>query len=184
MTNTNKINIVVVALVIIGLAGFFITSPTASPIGQDSEENGLNATSTLTAATSTGGTKVVPGGSNTVKTQPIAVGGSGTLRYEENVSLWLGDKGGAEDLNIFFRDITNDSRCARDVRCIQAGYVTADLVLRANGVEKVVQLQSNGQSTVYGGYRISIIEVIPDKYSDKVIMDNHYMLKFHLVPLY
>jgi hypothetical protein len=65
------------------------------------------------------------------------------------------------DLEVRFVAVTEDSRCPRDVACIWAGEVKAQLEIResANGVSQVEVLE--GDSTAAGKYRVTLVRVEP-----------------------
>lgn len=183
MTNTNKIIVAIVVLIILGWALYFLTRPTA-----DVGDQAMTATSTdtITAVTPNAAnttTNTPNTTTNTITTVNTANTNTGPARKVEDVSLNIGQTGGTDSVSIFFRNVTDDSRCAKDVRCIQAGSITADLVFTAGGKQSQILLQSNGQTATFNGYSVKITEVAPEKFSDKDVNKDSYRIGLLLTPI-
>ena len=82
-----------------------------------------------------------------------------------------------EKMTVAFIDITEDSRCASDVVCIQAGQVTAIVSLNINGEQSTVELTARMPITTQqiGDYTFSF-KVTPYPVSTHRIQKTEYQL--------
>ncbi len=110
--------------------------------------------------------------SNTVK---ASLGKEFTLAIGQSATF------SSENLKIEFLDITEDSRCAKDVQCFWAGQVSCSLEITKNGTAQQVKLTqpglsdaSDGQTVGNYNYRFTV-EPYPE--STKEIEKKDYRLK-------
>jgi len=97
-------------------------------------------------------------------------------RLGESLTLGVGESVRVEDvdLTIAFQEVASDSRCPKDVTCIQAGEAVVLLALGTEAGEKAV-LELGvppGGSSIEASFhdiRITIVELIPQKESGKPI---------------
>ncbi|HEY31985.1 MAG TPA: hypothetical protein G4O10_02625 [Dehalococcoidia bacterium] len=102
----------------------------------------------------------------------------------EEFSLAIGQKAiiTGEDLEIRFREVSEDSRCARDVVCVWEGQVVCLLEVRRGGVSEEITLTQPGltdQSArqFYQGYFFTFnVEPYPEE-AEKPIKCSEYRLR-------
>jgi len=78
-------------------------------------------------------------------------------------------------------NILEDSRCPKDVVCIQAGRVVAELALTDSTGEHSITLSSTGEEYNFGNLFISITDVKPDSLSKTTITKSDYIVNFSIV---
>jgi hypothetical protein len=95
-----------------------------------------------------------------------ACGRGGAATLDEPIQLapgeWAHFK--AEDLEIKFDGVAEDSRCPNDVVCVWAGEVVARFTLRRNSRNKDVLVKET-QALAVDGYTIKILQVLPPRAS-------------------
>ena len=110
--------------------------------------------------------------SNTVK---ASLGKEFTLAIGQNATF------SSENLKIVFLDITEDSRCAKDVECFWAGQVSCVLQITQNGISEQVKLTQPGLSNTSDGQTVGNYNyrftVEPYPVSTKQIEKKDYRLK-------
>jgi hypothetical protein len=77
--------------------------------------------------------------------------------------------------------ITQDSRCPKDVECIQAGTVEVSLKTSYNGQSSMHEI-ALGQSVTIGGTRITFASASPQKNTSAAISASAYRLTFVAEP--
>lgn len=89
----------------------------------------------------------------------------------------IGDKVLNNGIFITPIEVSSDSRCPVDVKCIQAGTVTlkVKLQLGTNSEEKTLTL---GKSVSFGGRLITLVLVTPAPHSKQVISPSDYEFEF------
>ncbi len=86
-----------------------------------------------------------------------------------------------EDLEITFKEVLEDSRCARDVTCIQAGRVVSLVEITQDGTSQEIVLTQPGLTDqhaeeTHSGYRFTFgVEPYPEE-ADKQIKSSEYRL--------
>jgi hypothetical protein len=86
----------------------------------------------------------------------------------------------ATDLTVSFDGVSSDSRCPKDVNCIQAGEALVQLALQTGGGEKTVidlTVPPGGSSATksFGAFLITIVELDPQKISTQEIDPSAYV---------
>ncbi len=81
------------------------------------------------------------------------------------------------DIRITPLSLVADSRCPKDVNCIQAGTVSILMQLKKEGETKKVTM-SLGESVQFGGMSIKLNSVNPEKYSKVLILPEAYRFEF------
>lgn len=81
------------------------------------------------------------------------------------------------DIRIAPISLVGDSRCPKDVNCIQAGTVTILVQFKKEGETKEVTIHL-GESIEFGGKHIQFSSVNPQKYSKVVIAPGEYRFEF------
>lgn len=97
------------------------------------------------------------------------------------VTLAVGESGFANGVKITVHAVTNDSRCASDVECIQAGWVTASVTLQSDTDKEDVSLSSGKDPVAFDAYQVSLVTVSPEPVSSKQIDSGEYRLTFAVV---
>ncbi len=103
---------------------------------------------------------------------------------EEEFILHIGESAAiaGEDLEIEFMEISEDSRCARDVTCIWEGRVTAIVEISMEGSSQQVTLTEPGLTDapareIYGEYEfIYKVEPYPEKAAIEIMADEYRLL--------
>lgn len=70
----------------------------------------------------------------------------------------------AQRVEVTFERVTADSRCPRDVQCIQAGEATVRVLVAAGGQRPVtveVKTRPGSESTMVGGFVLTLSELQP-----------------------
>lgn len=106
---------------------------------------------------------------------------SATLPFG-TVTLSLGQEAKFETVSIKPLSILEDSRCPKDVQCIQAGTVRVQLE-RTRGASTATSNQAIGSVLVTSAERITFVGVSPDKISTKTIASGQYELTFKVEKL-
>ncbi len=117
----------------------------------------------------------------------LSIGGSTTTGATAiNNELWgpvsgqntvkLGGKIMVGSITVTPYQVTEDSRCAVGVQCIQAGRVVVSArVLNANGAEQIINIGSD-KTVAYKGYLISLVKVTPEQVVGHRIQAQEYSL--------
>lgn len=102
-------------------------------------------------------------------------------RLDESLTLRLGESARVEDfdLTVSFAEVSSDSRCPKDVNCIQAGEAVIQLELRTDAGERAVielTVPPGGSSVAksFGAFLVTVVELHPEKESDKTIDPSAY----------
>lgn len=98
---------------------------------------------------------------------------------EKDFSLGVGETANLEDLSITFKRVTEDSRCPKDVNCVWAGRVVAEIDARVNGTNQTIKISSGEKPYSYNGYSILIKSVEPQK-SIEPLTSKDYKITFTL----
>ena len=87
-----------------------------------------------------------------------------------------------EDLEIKFLEVSEDSRCPKDVTCIWEGRVTAVVEILTNGSSQQLNLSQPGLTdsparVKYGGYELTYkVEPYPEKAEVPITSDEYRLL--------
>lgn len=87
---------------------------------------------------------------------------------------------GEEPLRIAFRDVMEDSRCPSDVQCVWEGNGKVRLGLALGGAPETtadVNTSTPATRAYIGGYRISLIDLMPNPVSTSSIPPNTYRVR-------
>jgi hypothetical protein len=114
------------------------------------------------------------------------VGCSGEIkaRLGEEFSLHIGESIGitGEDLGIKFVEVSEDSRCPKDVTCIWEGRVTAIVEISMDGSSQQLKLSQPGLTDAparetYGEYEFTYkVEPYPEKAEVEIATDEYRLL--------
>jgi hypothetical protein len=79
---------------------------------------------------------------------------------------------------IRFNSLVQDSRCAVDVQCIEAGAVTVNATFEYEGESETRNLPSDEVPYEFMGHKVSIVGVTPEARSTVSIKPNQYKVTF------
>lgn len=133
-------------------------------------ENRVDTTETVVVATSTDTTKdtvVEVGGTK----KPAVVSGA-TNTYSK-----IGQKISINGVSITPKKVTYDSRCPKDVQCIQAGTVELGVLLESGSSNQNVII-TLGKPFYFEGTMVTLTSVTPAKVSTKTISETEYRFLF------
>ena len=110
----------------------------------------------------------------------IACGIKSSLGQEFSLAIGQSATITGENLKITFKEVLEDSRCARDVICIQAGRIVSLVGITEDGTSQEVILIRPGMTDqhaeeTYSGYRFTF-KVEPYPEVDKEILSSEYKL--------
>lgn len=83
------------------------------------------------------------------------------------------------DLRLTLNAVVQDYRCPIDVKCIQAGSIVANVMIKKGDIVETRNFPSDEVPYPFGEYRISISDVAPKAMSKKKISDEEYAVTFH-----
>lgn len=88
---------------------------------------------------------------------------------------------------IAFEGVQNDSRCPIDVKCVTAGKADIAIAMSMGDVKKKITLgfvRPDGveNDTLFEGYRVRAIGVMPFRQQDKPIKPDEYSVSFEVAP--
>ena len=105
----------------------------------------------------------------TVTQQPANTKPASTL----SATLKIGQTATLNDVSITPVKVSYDSRCPKDVKCVQAGSLDLSVLLEKLNLSQTLILTS-GKSVVFGNRTITISAVSPVRVSTKVIPEADY----------
>ncbi len=76
--------------------------------------------------------------------------------------------------------IVGDSRCPSNVNCIQAGFVTTEILVQIDSTISASTISSNEPPKRFGNYQIEITDVLPNKISTDVLSESDYVVSFRI----
>ena len=130
---------------------------TASTTTESSTETTATTTTTIKTTTSVVNKPVVK---TTTKTST-----NNTLRIGQRVLL--------NGVNVTPNKVTYDSRCAKDVQCIQAGTVELGVLLESGSLSQSVII-TLGKPFYFAERQVTLTSVTPSKVSTKTIQESEY----------
>ncbi len=81
-------------------------------------------------------------------------------------------------LLVVFNGVVADNRCPKDVNCIEAGAITANVTLTKGSDTKTFNMPSDEVPHQFVGYKISIVEINPPLYSTVQPDPKGYLVTF------
>lgn len=81
-------------------------------------------------------------------------------------------------LKITLNGVPGDYRCPKDVQCIQAGAITANITLESSTKKETKNMASDEVPMSFENYKISIIGVAPDLISTVPVNPKSYVVTF------
>ena len=113
--------------------------------------------------------------------------GPGTVKVGESFTLRIGEAAKVEDaeVTVTFQEVSSDSRCPKDVNCIQAGEAVVVLALEsADGKKTLVELAvppgGASPAAAFEALRVAVVELQPQTESTKSIDPSSYMATVRL----
>ncbi len=101
---------------------------------------------------------------------------SRTARLGESFSLPVSESARVEDaeITIAFEEVSSDSRCPKDVNCIQAGEAVILLAVEsAAGSKALLEFRvppgGGGPASTFEAFQVEVLELRPEKESTKSI---------------
>lgn len=109
-------------------------------------------------------------------------------RLGDSFNLRVGEEARIDEaqLTVRFTKVGRDSRCPKDVTCIQAGEAVVHLALRSDAGERVdlqLEVPPGGESlpASFGDFRITVLELNPQKESGKTIDPPAYVATVRVI---
>lgn len=97
-----------------------------------------------------------------------------------DIVLGIGQKGNFGGLSITVNSIAQDSRCPKDVVCIWAGTVEANVTLVDASRSETRKIALMAVPYNFDGYDISMTSVVPTRASTQQIAPSDYQITFHI----
>lgn len=110
---------------------------------------------------------------------PVSPGADGG-QSGDLITLALGQRGSLNGVTITPREVVEDSRCPRDVQCIQAGRVRVRATL-VSGLGTANQIFLVGEPITTEAEAVTLTQVEPDKISTRTINASEYRFTFKVV---
>jgi len=162
MTTTRAI-IIGLLVVLVAIIAYFVVQGTGQvPLGVGTQQPTSIDTSTSTVP--------MAGDENSSENQNA--GGTATPSGD-TVTLTISHSGTVNGVTIIPKEVVEDSRCAKDVQCIQAGRVRVRAA--AGGADQVFLV---GEPLAVGSARVTLIAVSPDKVSTVALKPSDYRFTF------
>ncbi len=160
MSSRNAVITFIIILIVLGLlvfGGYYYINknPTLTPAPAENIPIGLEPNASTTQST--------------IPTTPTQATG---IKIGQTIT-WNG-------LSLRFVKIVEDSRCAKNVKCIQAGRVVAEVELTTHGKTQTAQVTNSTDGFSFGDYYITIVNVFPDKNSKTTLTDADYLITFSI----
>ncbi len=120
------------------------------------------------------------------KTENNDCGGASSFVLNEPFLLCFGTTAfqTGQNFNVKFSDLVEESRCPTDVVCVWAGRASVALTLTHEGTVETDTLSigdffgtSHTDSTVFAGYKIKLLDVLPAPVSTNQTAEEDYKVK-------
>lgn len=108
----------------------------------------------------------------TVKPVPSVTGTTNYIRIGQKVTL--------NDVSITPTKVSYDSRCPKDVKCIQAGSLDLSVLLEKGNLAQSLIITS-GKPVVFGNRKITLTSILPTRLSTKTILEADYRFVFTVI---
>lgn len=105
-------------------------------------------------------TPQLPSASSTQQVTPFSIGTTQTI----------------QGITITLNDVYSDSRCPKDVQCIQKGQVVANVTLVYGNSTDTISLQEDAPTLHIAGKTITLSKILPEKTSKHTILKNEYRI--------
>jgi hypothetical protein len=104
------------------------------------------------------------------------------VEADESLTLRVGESARVEatDLTVSFEEVSSDSRCPKDVNCIQAGEAVIQLAVRTGADERTLlefAVPPGGGSAAksFKSFRVTVVELHPERLSTHSIESSDYV---------
>ena len=161
MNNKNILTMIVVALALM-VVGYYVINKESSDTAKVDTVSVTEEEKTVTEN---------QGQVNIGTTKPV-VSVTSTTNY-----LRIGQKVTLNDVSITPIKVSYDSRCPKDVKCIQAGSLDLSVLLEKGNLSQSLIITS-GKSVVFGNRTITLKNVTPSRLSTKAILEADYRFVF------
>lgn len=170
MQNTKTTRILLILGAVLILAGGYFLFRSIRSTGINSH----TATTTSSGMSDSIGTN----SSSTSTTTPPSGSNSspGAISYGR-VTLKIGETASFKDISITPTKVSEDSRCPKDVQCIQAGTVKVALNI-SSGLGRSTETILLGKSITTEAENIEFVSASPDRLTNKTISQSDYRLTF------
>jgi len=111
---------------------------------------------------------------------PVPTSPPVTATIPADMTLGVGQTGVAGTLSVTFNKFVQDSRCPIDVQCIQAGAVNINVTFVSGTATVTKNMPSDEVPQEFGGYKISIVDIMPPRKSGAEIDPRDYKITFHV----
>lgn len=158
----------IVYLVIVLIVAFLFVLYT-----QKNNENVLensNVSTTTNTTTGTPSPSPAPVSTSTTTTKPVIKNPTPVVT---NNYIKIGQKTFINGIYVTPIKVSYDSRCPKDVQCIQAGSVDLGVLLESGSLSQNVIITS-GKPFTFNGKQVTLTNVIPSRLSTKVILESEY----------
>ena len=109
------------------------------------------------------------------------------VKLGESFTLGMGEAARVEDaeITVTFQEVSSDSRCPKDVNCIQAGEAVVVLALEsAAGKKTLVELAvppgGSSPAAAFEAFRVTVVELEPQTESTRSIDPSGYVATVRL----
>jgi len=106
---------------------------------------------------------------------------AGEIDDSTSITLGIGASGFIHGVQITVNSVIQDSRCASDVQCIQAGSFTAEVILQSDTDKEVRTFTAGADAVRFDSYQIRLTKVAPVPVSTTPITLDEYRLTFEVV---
>lgn len=160
------------------LLGLFVVVLVISMLNLKTDSNQAEETITQSTSTLPVPTSTPPIAPSATPTSPLPI--SKALPYGD-ATLKLGEQAIFKNISLRLISIEEDSRCPKDVQCIQAGTVRVRVEV-ASGKETNISILNLGQAFTTVGEVITLSAVSPEKKSQITIDAKDYRFVVNVVP--
>ncbi len=100
---------------------------------------------------------------------------------QQTLFLKVGESGTMGELTVKVLKVVSDSRCPKDVVCIQAGNVVVELELTLSSKTSKVNVASDEEGKPFEGYFVQVKDVLPETISDTKIPEEEYVITISIL---
>jgi hypothetical protein len=158
---------IIISIVIIGIIGGAYYFGTKQNSTQSVKEVVTVATTTVETPQVTPSVKVVET-PKVVEKPAVKV-----VQPSTNTTIKIGQRVAINGLHVTPGKVTYDSRCPRDVQCVQAGTVELGVLLEGKTSTQNVIITLN-KTFSFEGKKVTLVSVTPSKVSTKAIQESEY----------
>lgn len=164
MNNKNILTIIVIVLVLV-VAGYYYS------VSNENTDTTKDAVSVIQEEDTV-----------TVKDDQVTTGTSKPIPVVTNTTNYIriGQKVTLNDVSITPTKVSYDSRCPKDVKCVQAGSLDLSVLIEKGNLAQTL-IVTSGKPVVFGNRTITLTNVLPVRMSTKTILEADYRFVFTVV---